>query len=580
MIAEHPSILWRFSLNMIFVMLISFYISGCTSAGTDRPNVVTVNEKAPLPLIWTGKQSQAKKLVALVIGNYDYHYIEKLTSPRNDAIDFSQLVTHFGYELVGNSPKFNLTSKEIRASLEAAVASSANAENFLFYFSGHGFLNDYTNSLGSIDTPADGKAKNDITVDEIFRTLSKSTAFNRIFIFDMCRNTLGNQQNDRSRFARLPDPPARSIIGFSAALAQQSFGSVRLPGEEPSRNSVYTKNLIDAIISYPFATMDAIFEQTAKKTEKDIGNLSHHGDVVSNYQQTPTYTGSIYSIGTIQFIPGVTGVININAISSRPTYCRKVMHQYRDICYLASSGYTEFQFLLSELFHTGNFVDKADEDESIFWAKTAASGGNSAARFSLAMSLLDVSDKSAYEYLLPLANHHYAVASLLIGNAIRFGEIKGPEKSQAEHYLRRAANQGSTDALYELAVMSRDGEIIERDVSQAVFLSQEAAARGNDLAMILLGDLYYDTRNGMENQQLAIEYFERAINAIEKKFEEEKNYEDIIDLKKEVLSARLVPYIRLKSILSSPNYLCCSTYKISKLDRMIAIRFKGRIIDF
>ena len=56
---------------------------------------------------------------------------------------------------------------------------------------------------------------------------------------------------------------------------------------------------------------------------------------------------------------------------------------------------------------------------------------------------------------------------------------KGGDNKSAFEYLTKAGGLGDVEAHYFLSIMYMDGEGVEQDMKQAVFLSEEAAIGGN-----------------------------------------------------------------------------------------------------
>ena len=62
---------------------------------------------------------------------------------------------------------------------------------------------------------------------------------------------------------------------------------------------------------------------------------------------------------------------------------------------------------------------------------------------------------------------------------VKFVARGGDNKSAFEYLTKAGAGLGDVEAHYFLSIMYMDGEGVEQDMKQAVFLSEEAAIGGN-----------------------------------------------------------------------------------------------------
>jgi uncharacterized caspase-like protein len=123
--------------------------------------------------------------LALVIGINDYP-VYPLKGCVNDATAVAEILRKNG----DGSPNFDVhlsTNVPTRAALRALIKKlfSSNADLALFYFSGHGYLNEIGGYIVTPDFAADDEG---ILMDEILQIANLSKAVNKIIILDCCHS--------------------------------------------------------------------------------------------------------------------------------------------------------------------------------------------------------------------------------------------------------------------------------------------------------------------------------------------------------------------------------------------------------
>jgi len=130
---------------------------------------------------------------ALVIGIDDYPSAP-LNGCVNDASAFSSIMETNG----DGSPNFDvrlITNVATKAELKGQIKDlfSGDADTALFYFSGHGYLDDIS---GYIVTPDYQKNDEGVSMDEILTIANDSKAKNRVIVLDCCHSgSFGSPKN-------------------------------------------------------------------------------------------------------------------------------------------------------------------------------------------------------------------------------------------------------------------------------------------------------------------------------------------------------------------------------------------------
>ncbi len=168
--------------------------------------------------------------------------------------------------------------------------------------------------------------------------------------------------------------------------------------------------------------------------------------------------------------------------------------------------------LIGELYRDGLGV-RTDPAEAARWYRIAADRGDPQGAYALALAYLQArglkEDRAAgREWLKKAAasNHIGALYNLGLMEA----EEKSPNYKLAADYMRRAADLGSVDAAYALALLYKDGRGVPKDEAQAAHWLHAAAAGRIVAAELDLAIAYFNGEGVEKNESLAASYFRRA----------------------------------------------------------------------
>lgn len=255
---------------LILIGFIVFFfpsIEGLAQASADRP---------------------AKK-VALVIGNSAYKHNSSLINPKNDAQDLADSLTSIGFDV---TLKFDLSGTQMRQVLGEFAAESADSDDSIVFYAGHGIEVGGENYL----IPVDAKLQSDTSA--AFEAIPLSLVSNtvehakrlKMIILDACRNNpfipkMTRRLGTRSvgRGLAPVEPSEGTLIAYSA-----EGGSVAQDGT--GRNSPFTAGLLKNIQT-PGLEIGWLF----RKVTKDVLDSTKK-------QQRPFLYGSLPPV-PIYFVP-------------------------------------------------------------------------------------------------------------------------------------------------------------------------------------------------------------------------------------------------------------------------------------
>ena len=185
---------------------------------------------------------------ALVIGNDNYKYVEKLKNAKEDARTMSRTLNQVGFEV---TEKFDLGQKEMIASVREFQEKINPGDEILFFFAGHGVEIDGKNYLVPTDNLGEGKYVSEDSVDlkmSILETFEKRKAKITIAVIDACRNN-PFKSNGRSLSGRGLAPTTAAtgqMIIQSAGAGQKALD--RLNENDPNPNGVFTRVFVKEML--------------------------------------------------------------------------------------------------------------------------------------------------------------------------------------------------------------------------------------------------------------------------------------------------------------------------------------------
>jgi formylglycine-generating enzyme required for sulfatase activity len=224
-----------------FLVILIILISGCqasnqTKGETNSSSLTSSNSSTNFTI------TDNVPRLALVIGNSDYDYAEKLANPLNDADDMAVVLGSLGFEVI---LKKDMKHRAMKDAVKTFTRRLNREKGIgLFYFSGHGLQdNKFQNFLipvnADIDTSADIEDQA-VNANWVLAKMSETNNRLNLLILDACRNSLQEKSYIKKGLAAMKGSLG-SLVAYATAPDNAALGS------EKKRNSVYTKYLVEAL---------------------------------------------------------------------------------------------------------------------------------------------------------------------------------------------------------------------------------------------------------------------------------------------------------------------------------------------
>jgi uncharacterized caspase-like protein len=191
------------------------------------------------------QSADARRRIALIVGNSAYRHTAPLANPRNDALDIGAALKKLDFEVIQgldvDKAAFDRNILEFASALQGAEAG-------LFFFAGHGLQVAGQNYLIPVDAKLESTVALDfetVSVNVVQRAMESATDTNLLFL-DACRNNplarnLARAMGTRSAEISRGFAPVVSGIGTLISFSTQP-GNVALDGT--GRNSPFAAALV------------------------------------------------------------------------------------------------------------------------------------------------------------------------------------------------------------------------------------------------------------------------------------------------------------------------------------------------
>ncbi|MCC5637210.1 DUF2610 domain-containing protein [Nostoc sp. CHAB 5844] len=565
---------WKLKFTPLALVL-SLTVSGVSTLLF--PIAINQSKAAETTQAVTGVKLSSSKRFALVVGIDDYPE-DPLRLPVSDAKLVKRELESVGFEvtLVINPTIGNLT--EARDAFVRKIDSSGDNVTALFFFAGHAVQFDGHNYLIPAKSKllsASGKAAFiDLAMDAqlgILNYLSESKASQVIFVLDACRNNPFNPGHRGSGGAGLAKMNVNPGGPDTFILFAASPGQVAFDGDPGASNSPFSEAFAKAI-SQPGSSLPTVYEQVNEQVRKitDGRQRPYQEGVLFNFKFREALAAPVVASGQARLLE--TGfekrqydIVNDGYKLLRQTLAKKSIN---DIQKAAEGGDAEAQYLLGIAYNAGEGV-AADPERTAYWLRRAATRGFSRAQFAYGQRLYwgwgetEPNKKEGFDWWLVAAENGNASAMLNIGETYLYGRegVAGQDLAQAEKYFnqalsvgaleaetslgrlytekakkaqkagdtktfaqasekrlayfQKAAQKGSSDAMYWLALMYRYGDYVKLDLPKAIEWYKKSISAGDSNAAVNLAQLYADesaTGLGKPQPEEAAKYFRIALN--------------------------------------------------------------------
>jgi TPR repeat protein len=497
---------------------------------------------APAAAQGTGEERR----VALVIGNFAYQHVPRLTNPGNDATLIATTLHQLGFKLVGGAAQDNVDKAHFDQLVQEFGRAIQGADVALFYYAGHGMQVDGGNWLVPIDAnptrPQDLEFQM-LNADLVLKQMDGAGTRLNLVLLDACRNNpfgaLGTRavqgglaqmrapEGTMISFATQPGNVAADGTGADGPYATALAAAMHKPGLDIFRvfNQVglTVKHATDGA-QLPWVSsspIDGEFYFTPTESTPDIlaatdaapaPTTDQHGAVRStapgNSPPPPPATAPATKVAAAAVpVPAPTA-----APAGHPAPTALSMLQT-----LAQQGKADAQFDLGYAYAKGQGVPQ-DDTRARHWFELAAIQGVPKAQYWMGVMLErgrggSRSYADALRWYRRAADQKYAPAEVAVGRF--YGRALGVERdvTQRTEWFRRAAEQGNPVGEWALGNFYQFGNGLPKDMVQARQWYERAANQGFVFAEIRLG-LMYEHGNGVphDNAQ-ALRWFRQAADA-------------------------------------------------------------------
>jgi TPR repeat protein len=455
------------------------------------------------------RHAHAETRVALVIGNANYAHAGVLANPLHDADAIAQALKSVGFQV---DERKDLDAESFRKALLSFTLRAQAADVAVIYFAGHGMQLDGLNYL----VPIDAAMASPLGIN--LETISATDMLNaaeparrlRLVIIDACRdNPFKNQ------FALLHRSIERGLApiaigGFSDTLVAYSAKDGTTAQDGRGTNSPYALALARHIAE-PGVELDKILREV-------------HDDVfvATGHAQEPAVYGA-RSAADFFFVPSkpipqetasLGDASALNQVSEAQLWPRLRALD-------TAAGYNIYTALFPNGLHYSDAAmrrsalssaPKAEAAASPYSARAAIAsltdndwaGGSYAAIAAKVLAQTSIGD------LRVLADDGDTIAELVAWSAYDAGVGTTQDKTEASHYLTKAAEGGNANAEFILAHLIENDLDGPRNYPLAATWYQKAVDQNYGPAEINLGNMYLYGSSVPRDYHKALDLYKKA----------------------------------------------------------------------
>jgi TPR repeat protein len=485
----------------------------------------------------------SERRVALVIGNFGYDHVPRLTNPGNDATLIATTLRQLGFTLVGDGAQENVDRTHFDRLVQDFGRAIQGADVALFYYAGHGMQVDGSNWL--VPTDANPTRPQDlefqmVNADLVLKQMDGAGTRLNLVMLDACRNNpfaaLGTRavqgglaqmrapEGTMISFATQPGNVAVDGSGADGPYATALAAAMRQPGLDIfhvfNRVGLTVKQATDGA-QLPWVSsspIDGEFSFTPTDAAPDaIVTAAIDAAPVAPIDQTGDARTTTATAGTPP--AGPTGTAGVAAPATNPIAAdhADAADRLQTLQGLAEEGKSAAQIDLGLAYARGEGVAR-DDAVARQWFQRAAAQGVAQAQF-LMGSMLERgrggprSYDEALAFYQRAAEQSYPPAEAAMGRFYGRGLGVARDPRQRTEWFRRAADHGNAIGQWALANFYQFGNGVDKDMAQAVQWYQRAANQGFALAQIRLGILYEHGNGVRQDNAEALRWFRRAAEA-------------------------------------------------------------------
>lgn len=472
----------------------------------------------PLALCLVVPAAHAKRL-ALVIGNDNYQFTEKLANAGNDANAMAQALQAAGFTVVRHR---DLPRERLFKAVDGFVQGIAKDDEVVVFFSGHGVQIDAAPYLLPTDIKAETArqvTRDGLALDALVGDLSRARF--TLVVVDACRNNPFAARGQRSlgadRGLQPIEPPEGTAIIFSAGRGQAALDT--LGQNDSERQGVFTREFLKQMTAPGLQVRDLLLK-VRDSVEQQAASVNH--------KQRPALIDE--TRGLFYFYPprqvaaaGLAGAGLVTPVSEALAIEIAYWNGLQE-----SGGAQELQLYLRR-YPNGQFADLAQArlvrlaaagaakpTTPAAPAATAAVGPVAAvAAVAGAAQSAGEGDSEAQRFRA-LAQKGNAAAMARLASMYLYGRNGlAKDEAQAVRWYRQGAQAGNGRAMAGLGVMHESASGgLARDHIQAVSWYRKGADAGDARAMNNLAASYANGRGGLARDDAqAVAWYRRAVEA-------------------------------------------------------------------
>jgi len=221
---------------------------------------------------------------ALIIGNTQYQDLCQLAAPE---VDVRAMARVLGDQDIGDFKTTILLNKDSRSlnlGIQQFFSSAKPDDTVLFYFSGHGVLNDHGELfLATSDTREKWPDATSTALRFVLDMSERSFAERKILILDCCYSgtateSIGTKGKSETLWEPKTEEPGKGVVILAASAARQAAFET-LKSEKVRRNtpSIFTRHLVEGLETgdaakedEPYISILDLFEYTERRM-KQVG---------------------------------------------------------------------------------------------------------------------------------------------------------------------------------------------------------------------------------------------------------------------------------------------------------------------
>ena len=469
------------------------------------PCVLWIVAAAPVSAQNASQNVGESRRVALVVGNFAYVHVPRLSNPGNDATLVATTLRQLGFTLIGDAAQENLDKIHFDQAVQAFGRAIQGADVALFYYAGHGLQVDGTNWL--VPTDANPTRPQDldfqmVNADLVLQQMNGAGTRLNMVVLDACRNNPFGMLGTRAvagglaqmkapegtiiAFATQPGNVATDGSGADGPYAMALTASMRQPGLDIFQ----TFNHVGLTVQHqtngvqvPWVSSSPIdgefyFTAGGGAAEEIAEAVGDPASALAPAASSPTPNGA-----------GATtrGDSPIHAPVSAAAAQTTTQPTQPD-----AAAVTRLQSLQAEAAQ-----GKADAqiDLGLAYAK-----GLGVAR----------DDTIARQWFDRAAQHGVAKAQYYMGAMVERGRGGPRSYASALQWYQRAADQGYPSAEAAIGRFYARGLGVPRDLVRRTDWDRRAAMHGAPLGQWALGNFYQFGNGVPKDMALAVQWYERA----------------------------------------------------------------------